>query len=186
MQTPYVSVLLKGKSAIGRTAFERRSYSLFAPSQEIVSMDATLKALAALAIKAIPTVVFFIFLTKFLKRVYFLPVAKILEERRQQTEGVRELAQRAHAAADKRTSEFETAIQMVRTQLLQENEAQRRHWAEEQANLVAEARTAAEQQVAAAKLDIARELADAKSDIGATVNQLGSQIVDSLLKRRAA
>jgi F0F1-type ATP synthase membrane subunit b/b' len=75
---------------------------------------------------------------------------------------------------------------MVRTQLLQENEAQRRHWAEEQANLVAEARTAAEQQVEAAKLDIARELADAKSDIGATVNQLGSQIVDSLLKRRAA
>ena len=106
-----------------------------------------------------------IFLTKFLKRVYFLPVARILEERRQQTEGVRELAQRAHAAADKRTSEFETAIQMVRTQLLQENEAQRRQWAEEQANLVAEARTAAEQQVAAAKLDIARELADAKSDL---------------------
>jgi len=65
-------------------------------------MDATLQALAALAVKAIPTVIFFIFLTHFLKRVYFIPVGKILEERRQQTEGMRDLAQRAHAAADKK------------------------------------------------------------------------------------
>jgi F0F1-type ATP synthase membrane subunit b/b' len=149
-------------------------------------MDATLKALAALAVQAIPTVVFFVFLTHFLNRVYFAPVSKILEERRKQTEGMRELAQRAHDAADKKSSEFDTAIQMVRSQLLQENEAQRRQWADEQAKLVADARTAAEQQVAAAKLDIARELDAAKTDIGPTVDQLGSQIVDALSKRRAA
>ena len=99
---------------------------------------------------------------------------------------MRELAQRAHDAADKKSSEFDTAIQMVRSQLLQENEAQRRQWADEQAKLVADARTAAEQQVAAAKLDIARELDAAKTDIGPTVDQLGSQIVDALSKRRAA
>jgi F0F1-type ATP synthase membrane subunit b/b' len=149
-------------------------------------MDATLKALAALAVQAIPTVVFFIFLTHFLKRVYFAPVAKILAERRKQTEGMRELALRAHNAADKKTSEFETAIQMVRSQLLQENEAQRRQWAEEQGQLVDAARSAAERQMAAAKVDIARELEGAKTDIGATVDRLSTQIVNSLLKRRAA
>jgi F-type H+-transporting ATPase subunit b len=149
-------------------------------------MDATLKALAALAVQAIPTVIFFIFLTHFLKRMYFTPVSKILEERRKQTEGMRELAQQAHEAADKKSSEFDTAIQMVRSQLLQENEAQRRQWAEEQAQLVAAARTSAEQQVAAAKVDIASELERAKTDIGATVDQLSSQIVDALSKRRAA
>jgi F0F1-type ATP synthase membrane subunit b/b' len=149
-------------------------------------MDATLKALAALAVKAIPTVVFFIFLTQYLKRVYFLPVGKILEDRQKQTAGMRELAQRAHEAADKKTSEFETAIQMVRSQILQENEVRRRQWAEEQAKLVAEARAAAERQVAAAKLTIARDLEAAKAELGGTVEQLGARIVDSLLRRRAA
>jgi len=149
-------------------------------------MDATLKALAALAVEAIPTVVFFIFLTFYLKRMYFQPVARILEERRKQTEGMRELAQRAHDAADKKTSEFDAAIQMVRSQLLQENETLRRQWAAEHGKMIADARAAAEQQVALAKTEVARELESAKTDIGASVDQLSSQIVDSLLKRRAA
>jgi F-type H+-transporting ATPase subunit b len=149
-------------------------------------MDATLKALAALALQAIPTVLFFIFLTHYLKRVYFRPVAKILEERRKQTEGVRELAQQAIKAAKKKGDEFESAIVLVRQQLLQENESQRRQWAEEQGRLVAEARAAAEAKVDAAKLEIARELEQAKADIGASVELISSQMVDSLLKRRAA
>ena len=149
-------------------------------------MLATLQALGALAVKAIPTVLFFIFLTHFLKRVYFIPVANILEERRKQTEGVRDLARRAHEAADKKTSEFDSAIQMVRAQILQENEAQRRQWAEEQAEVVADARRSAERQIAAAKLTIVRDLDSAKTDLAATVDQLSSQIVDSLLRRRAA
>jgi F0F1-type ATP synthase membrane subunit b/b' len=149
-------------------------------------MDATLKGLAALALEAIPTVIFFIFLTHYLKRLYFLPVAKIMEERRKQTEGMRELAKRAHEAADKRGYEFESAIMMVRAQLLQENEAQRRQWAEEQAKLVEEARREAEQRVAAAKLALAGELDSAKAGMGPSVDRLSSQIVESLLKRRAA
>ncbi len=149
-------------------------------------MDATLQALAALAVKAIPTVIFFIFLTHFLKRVYFLPVAKIMEERRKQTEGMKDLAQRAHEAADKKSSEFETAIQMVRSQILQENEARRRGWAEEQGKLVDDARAAAEKQVAAARISINGELEAAKADITPAVEQLSSQIESSLLKRRAA
>ena len=149
-------------------------------------MDATLKALAALAVQAIPTVLFFIFLTHYLKRVYFLPVSKILEDRRKQTEGVRELAKQAHKAAEKKSSEFETAIQMVRSQLLQENEGRRRVWAEEEGKLIDAARATAEQQVVAAKIDIAHELERAKSDIGTSIDRLSSQIVDTLLKRRAA
>lgn len=149
-------------------------------------MDATLKALAALAVKAIPTVVFFIFLTHFLKRVYFNPVSKILEERRRQTEGMKDLAQRAHEAADKKSSEFETALQLVRAQILQENEVRRRQWAEEQARLVEDARDAAAEQAAAARVEINRELEAAKTDIAGAVEQLSSQIENSLLKRRAA
>lgn len=149
-------------------------------------MDATLKALAALALEAIPTVLFFIFLTHYLKRIYFLPMANIMEERRKQTEGMRDLAKKAHDAAEKRSYEFDAAIMMVRGQILQENEAQRRQWADEQAKLVEAARREAESRVAAAKLAIARELENAKSEIAPSVDRLSSQIVESLLKRRAA
>jgi F0F1-type ATP synthase membrane subunit b/b' len=149
-------------------------------------MDATLKALAALAVQAIPTVLFFIFLTLYLKRVYFQPVSRILEVRRQQTEGARDLARRAHEAADKKTSEFETAIQLARSQLLQENDALRRQWAEEHSKTMADARAAAEQQVADAKAQIARELEAAKSELDSSVDRLSANIVDSLVRRRAA
>ena len=75
---------------------------------------------------------------------------------------------------------------MARSQILQENEALRREWAEEQAGIVAKARTAAEQQVAAAKVAIARELEAAKADLSGTLDQLSSQIETSVMTRRAA
>ena len=73
-------------------------------------MDSTLKALADLLLEAVPTIVFFVFLAWYLKRVFFVPMARILEERRKATEGVKELAQKAFEAADKKQSEFERAL----------------------------------------------------------------------------
>jgi F-type H+-transporting ATPase subunit b len=149
-------------------------------------MDATLRDLAELAIKAIPTIFFFVLLTVYLKYVYFKPIAKILEERRKQTEGVRDLAQRAYDAADKRTSEFERALQLARGEISQENEALRRQWADEQAATVAQARAEAEKQVNEAKVQIAQEVEKAKASLGDSVEKLSSQIVESLARRRAA
>lgn len=149
-------------------------------------MDATLRDLAELAIKAIPTIIFFIFLTVYLKRVYFKPIAKILEERRKQTEGVRDLAQRAFEAADKKTSEFERAIQLARGEISQENESTRRQWSQEQAETIAQARAEAERQVVEAKRQIAQEVEKANSDLGQAVENLSLHIVESLSRRRAA
>src|ERR1700761_6183654 len=95
-------------------------------------MDATLHALADLLIKAIPTGLFFIFLGVYLQKVFFKPMARILEERRKQTEGVRELAQRAFEAAEKKTSEFEHALQLARAEIHQEHEKLRQQWIQEQ------------------------------------------------------
>ena len=102
-------------------------------------MDATLNALADLLLEAIPTVVLFLFLVYYLKKVFFIPIANILEERRKATEGVRELSQRAFEAADKRNSEFETALQLARADLGQENETLRRQWEKEESEAIAEA-----------------------------------------------
>jgi F-type H+-transporting ATPase subunit b len=149
-------------------------------------MDSTLQDLVGLLVKSIPTIVFFILLAFYLKRVFFEPMARILEERRKQTEGVRDLAQRAFEAADKRTSEFERALELARAQINQENEAMRRQWAEEQAQTIARARAEAGRQIEEAKRQIAREVETAKTQLDASVERLSSQIVESLGRRRAA
>jgi F-type H+-transporting ATPase subunit b len=149
-------------------------------------MEATLHALADLFIKSTPTILFFILLAFYLKWVYFRPIARILEERKNATEGVREIARRAFEAADRKTSEFEHALQIARAELHQEHEALRRKWAQEQAEAIARARAEADQQIEEAKRAIEKEIERAQAELDTRVEQLGEQIVYSLLRRRAA
>jgi F-type H+-transporting ATPase subunit b len=149
-------------------------------------MDSTLHALANLLLQAVPTVVFFIFLAFYLKKVYFQPLAQVLEQRRRETEGVRELSQRAFEAADQKSSEFERALQLARAEINQDNETLRQKWAQEQMETVARARAEAEARVAQAKAEIAQETERAQNELEMNVQPLSEQIVQSLLRKRAA
>ncbi|MDQ2713085.1 MAG: ATP synthase F0 subunit B [Acidobacteriota bacterium] len=149
-------------------------------------MEATLKALADLLVEAVPTIIFFLFLAWYLKRVYFRPVAAILEERRKQTEGVRDLAQRAFEAADKKQSEFEHALQLARGEIYEEHEKLRRQWSQEQSDAIAQARGELDNQIEDEKRRIAEESDRAQTDLDSSVETLSEGIVNSLLGRRAA
>ena len=149
-------------------------------------MEATLKALADLLVEAVPTIIFFLFLAWYLKRVYFRPVAAILEERRKQTEGVRDLAQRAFEAADKRQSEFEHALQLARGEIYEEHEKLRRQWSQEQSDAIASAREELDNQIEDEKHRISEESDRAQTDLDSKVETLSEGIVNSLLGRRAA
>jgi len=149
-------------------------------------MDATLNALADLLLEAIPTVVLFLFLAFYLKKVFFIPVARILEERRKATEGVRELSQRAFEAAERRSSEFETALQLARADLGQANEAQRRQWDQEEAEAIAKAHGEAGARIEAAKRQLEEDLRQVEPELQSQIEPLSEQIISSLLRRRAA
>lgn len=149
-------------------------------------MEATLQALVALLIKAIPTIALFIFLAIYLKVVYFGPVARVLRERREKTEGVKELAQRAFESAEKKTSEFERALQLARGEINQQNEQLRRVWAQEQSEALAKARAEAEAKIESARHAIAEEVERAKAEMDMNVEDLSSSIVETLTGRRAA
>ena len=149
-------------------------------------MEATLKALADLLLEAVPTIAFFLFLVWYLKRVFFRPISAILEERRKATEGMRELAQRAFEAADKKHSEFERALQIARGEMYQEHEKLRRQWSDEQAEAIAKARAHVDQQIEEARRQIAGEAERAQTELDTRVEGLSENIVDSLLSRRAA
>lgn len=149
-------------------------------------MHDTLVSLANLFIEAIPTVIFFVILTVFLKQTYFKPMAKVLEERRRQTEGARELAQRAFDAAEGKQAEFERALQEARNQLYSEHDALRCQWEDEQAQMLAKARAEADEQLKQAKQDIAAQVEAAETELQAQVDELGQQIATSILRGRAA
>ncbi len=149
-------------------------------------MEATLQALVALLIKAIPTIALFSFLIIYLQATYFGPLAKVLKERREKTEGVKELAQRAFESVDKKTSEFERALQLARAEIGQQNEKLRQQWLDEQEKAVAHARAVAGQKVVAARAAIADEVERAKSEMDMNVESLSTSILESITGRRAA
>jgi F0F1-type ATP synthase membrane subunit b/b' len=149
-------------------------------------MEETLQALGDLLLKAVPTIIFFALLTIYLKYVFFKPLAKILAERKRATEGVRELAQRAFAAANQKTSEFQRALQMARAELEQEHEALRRRWTDEQVEAIRKARAEADQDIQRGKRLIAEEVERAQAELSASVDALSDRIVNALLARRAA
>jgi F-type H+-transporting ATPase subunit b len=149
-------------------------------------MEATLHALGDLLIQSIPTILFFAFLTIYLKRVFFTPLARILDERKAATEGARHFADEAFKAADQRTSEFERALQMARAEIEHENEALRRKWTEEQAQAIARARAEADRHIQQAKQSISREVERAETELYSGIEQMSNKIVESVLRRRAA
>ena len=149
-------------------------------------MDSTLQALVALLIKAIPTIAIFCFLTVYLQVTYFGPVKKILQARRDKTEGVKDLAQQAFDSADKKRSELERALQLARAEINQEHDKLRRQWAAEEAAKLTAARTRAEEKLSSARVAIASEVERAKSEMDMNVEALSTSIVESLTGRRAA
>ena len=149
-------------------------------------MEATLQALVDLLIRAVPTVLFFIFLSFFLNAILFKPLARILEERRRATEGVRELAQQAYEAADRKASEFEYALAIARGELHQEQEALRRRWTDEQAAAIAAVRREVDAQIAEAKQSIAQEVENARAELESNIELLSERIVANVTERRAA
>ena len=149
-------------------------------------MDATLHDLSNLLIQSIPTIFFFVLLAWYLNQVFFKRMARVFEERRKATEGVRELAQQAFENADRKSSEFERALQAARAQIHHEQDAQRRQWSEEQEAELAKARAEADQRIQQARTDIAQEADLAQSQLESQIQALSEQIVQSVTRRRAA
>jgi F0F1-type ATP synthase membrane subunit b/b' len=89
-------------------------------------------------------------------------------------------------AADKKTSEFEHALQIARGEIHAEHEKQRQKWIAEESARIAEARAEADRQIEQAREQIFAEVQQAEAEMAAKVDALSEQIVSSLLKRRAA
>jgi len=149
-------------------------------------MDATLRALAQILLKAVPTFLLVLLLYAYLTRVFFRPLEKVLRKRYEANEGARKLAEESQAKATSKMAEYEAAMRAARGEVYQELGKLRGQLHAERNAALEVARQQAETQIAAAKRELESEAAVLKQDLAAQSDLLASQIAESILRRSAA
>ncbi len=115
-------------------------------------MDEILQKVVPLLIGAVPTMLIFVFLVLAYKYILYVPLMKVLAERRSRTEGAIERANAAIAAADAKAQEYEAKLRAARAEIFRARENRVKAWAAERDSALASARHAARERVHAAKV----------------------------------
>jgi len=149
-------------------------------------MQETLQALGGILQKASITVVLLIVLHFYLKAVLFGPLDRIMQKRRELTEGARKIAEDSLAAATRKADEYEAKLRDARAAVYKQQEEIRKGWLEEQAKQVAEARGRSESAVKSAREAIAQDAAAARKSLQDSSAAVADQIVTMVLGRKAA
>lgn len=148
-------------------------------------MEATLQALGALLVQAIPTIILVVLLHFYLKLVFFSPLARTLQKRREATEGARELAEASTKRAAEKSAQYEAALREARSAIYREQEEARRKWLDDQARQLEEARTHAHAAIRTAAGVIDAQSASARRDLESESSELAEQISRQVLEGRA-
>ena len=149
-------------------------------------MDDTLRQLGELLLGAVPTVVLLTLLYVLYTAIVHKPLRRVLEERRNKTEGAVEKSRADIAAAEARTSEYEQRLREARATLFRTQESRRKAALDARTAALREARTNAQAQVQAAKADIQKDRAAAQEALQAEAQTLAAEIVRRVLEPAGA
>ena len=149
-------------------------------------MDATLHALGAILLRAVPTLLLVIVLHFYLKSIFFKPLERVLHGRFEATEGARQLARQSQERAAAKMAEYQAAIRAARSEIYQSQEQLHKQLQDREAADLLEARQRVEAAVREAKAGFAKDVAEAKTSLAADSDALATQIAESILRRSAA
>ena len=149
-------------------------------------MDTTLKQVGELLLGAIPTAVLLLLLYAIYEALVRKPLARVLEERRERTEGAILKARADVAAAEAKTQEYEHSLREARLAIYKAQEARRQHAQQLRAQAVAEARARAQQQIREAQAAIQQDMASARAGLQAETERLSAEIIRTILKPAGA
>lgn len=135
-------------------------------------------------VRAIPTMLFLVFLYYYFKLMLFGPLEKVLKQREELTDGARKSAEASLAAAEHKQQEYEAKFNQARAEVYRGQEEMRRKWLDDQAAAIAAARAEAEQQVRTAKQQIASDGGAARETLASTSGALADEITSVMLARR--
>jgi F-type H+-transporting ATPase subunit b len=149
-------------------------------------MDQTLQQLGELLLGAVPTVILLALLYVLYTAIVHKPLRRVLEERRNKTEGAVEKSRADIAAAEARTSEYEQRLREARATLFRAQEARRKEALEARTAALNQARARAQAQVQMAKADIQKDREAAQGSLQAEAQALAAEIIRRVLEPAGA
>ncbi len=145
-------------------------------------MEETFKQLGELLRAAVPTIVLFLLLYAVYHYVVHKPLQRILQERRNRTQGAIERARADIAAAESKASEYENRLRDAKLTIFRSLE-NRRHLAQQaRSAAVAQARSRAEEQLKQAKAQIQQDVAVARQGLQGESERLSAEIIRTILQ----
>ncbi len=145
-------------------------------------MDETLRQVGGLLLGAVPTVVLFVLLYIAYRAIVHNRLMQVLAERRARTEGAIEKARADVAAADAKTADYEQRLREAKLALYKAQEQRRQQALERRGKLLAEARSAADAQVRAAKQVLEQDVAAARARLQGEAEALAGEVIRTILK----
>jgi F-type H+-transporting ATPase subunit b len=150
-------------------------------------MDETLHQLEGLLLGSVPTIFLFLLIVILYRLLVYDPLTRVLNERRERTDGAIEQADAAMAAAAAKTQEYEAQLRAARSKIFQARQLKQQQWARERDSAVAEAHAAAQRQVEEAKSALQAQTNAGRHTIEDSIDQLAGEILAAVLpKSRAA
>ena len=149
-------------------------------------MNETLHQLEGLLLGSIPTIFLFLLLVILYRLLVYGPLTRVLDERRERTEGAIEQANAAAAAAAAKTQEYEAQLRAARSRIFQARQQKQQLWNRERDNAIAEAHAAAQRQVEEAKLALQAQSEAGHRTIKDSIDELASDILAAVLPKSRA
>jgi F-type H+-transporting ATPase subunit b len=145
-------------------------------------MDLILKQVGELLLGAVPTIVILLSLYAIYSVLLHKPLKRVLEQRRERTEGALVQARADIAAAEARTQEYEQRLREARLVIFKAQEARRQQAQQARADAVLQARTRAQQQVREARAAMEQDMAAARAGLQAETERLAAEIIRTILR----
>ncbi|MFZ0913814.1 MAG: hypothetical protein WBQ76_16590 [Candidatus Korobacteraceae bacterium] len=145
-------------------------------------MDQTLKQVGELLLGAVPTAVLLLLLYAIYSALLHQPLKRVLEQRRERTEGAFLKARADIAAAEARTQEYGQRLREARLVIFKAQEARRQQAQQARADAVLQARTRAHEQVREARAAMEQDMAAARGGLQAETERLAAEIIRTILR----
>jgi F0F1-type ATP synthase membrane subunit b/b' len=140
-----------------------------------------LNQLGDLFLSAVPTVILVFLFYLFLRWSFFGPLERVLSERHKRAVGARQEAEASRVAVQEKLRAYNEALRKARGEIFVEQETIRRRVLDERQALVSAARSAAQQELQAAKKALAAEVEVARVQLEQASAALASEIAETIL-----
>lgn len=134
-----------------------------------------------LDLSVLVTIAYLIVLYLFMSRVFFGPILRVLEERRQLIVGRSAEAQDRLLAAERKAAAYEASLQSARAEAYREQETLRQKTLQQREELISRARAESEAEIDQAKKRIAAEAAKAEEELQGSVALLAERLSAQVL-----